>query len=583
MASTALPPPAEEPGARPYGGVGWRLLENLVGALPTSGSGADGPGAGGPGPGGGSSGGGDSSGDTTWHAYGTTQAGEGIVLSLASTQERPTGRAMAEALLAGEEHAGLGRSVRRHLTPADGQTVPGIDPLSDWADAAAATANELGTLDGRVEAVELPWGVGGALYLDARGAPACLAWHDDAFAVVDVPDGLDQVLVTYEESARSREVRETAEGLLAAPDGAPRRSETWLEWFGFFGDNTVSDHGSDALPDLPPGTAEVEIETVGLRGRLAVRAWRWVGAPLERPVADPMWQSRLHRDIETYSEAADVVPDVRAVPTVDAVDTGTALVPFPGLRMLVWVHGTVSTALEATDVLRHDVSVPFFRYEHDTFLEIDENAYDLARLLADRLRHRGRVDLVGHSRGGLVARVAADLLRHGSLEHGVPCRDDLRVRVLTLGTPHAGTPVVNAGSRALTALAGAARFGAAPLPDPASMLLKYLLRFVRLPSGIKDMAVRSGFLRALAVTGAPPDLVSVGGDYRRGPIPESSGVRALGRVRGLFEGRPNDLVVGVRSATAVGRGVSLDESCGHFGYAHRAEVRRELSAMLLSP
>lgn len=577
-------PVADEPPTRGGGGFVRRLRGWVTDITDSTGSaGGDAGGRGGEGPGGPGDGPPDG---TAWHAEGVTADGRAVPLEVVGHEERPTGRSMADALLAGGANPALEGSVRRHLTPSDeAVVVPGIDPISDWADAAAAATRGNAALEGQVVAVELGEGVRGVWFRSDRpDEPGCLAWHEDAFAVVDVPDGFDHVRVSATESARSRTVRESAEALFTGYAGPPPRTETWVEWFGFYGGNTQSETGSDALPDRPRGTVDADVDVDGRRGRLAARVWHWLGGPLDRPSSDPLWETRLAHDNEVYAEAADLVPDVRMAPTVADVDAHTSLAPGAARRMVVWVHGTVSTGLDAADTLRHDLTVPFYRYEHDTFRSISENASELAALLDARLRPGGRVELVGHSRGGLVARVAANRLHGGQPRRGIGARTDLRVQVLTLGTPHLGTPVVNAGSRVLRALTSVARFGVAPLPDPASMLLKYLLTYVRLPSGIRDMAVGSPFLEGLEDgPGEPYALRSAGGDYARGPEPESTGVRGLGRVRGLFEGAPNDLVVSVASATGRGTAHPLAESCGHFGYLYRDEVRREILAMMLRP
>jgi len=88
-------------------------------------------------------------------------------------------------------------------------------------------------------------------------------------------------------------------------------------------------------------------------------------------------------------------------------------------RAAVFVHGTLSCCL--AHLPRLDRTIPAYpdqetiRYEHDTFLTIEDNAADLVAEIRRMTASDARVVLVGHSRGGLVARVAA-----GSQAGGAP-------------------------------------------------------------------------------------------------------------------------------------------------------------------
>ncbi len=74
------------------------------------------------------------------------------------------------------------------------------------------------------------------------------------------------------------------------------------------------------------------------------------------------------------------------------------------------------------------------RYEHDTFMSIDANAQELAELLTARFDDAEHVLMICHSRGGLVARSASDLV-DGTLAS--------RLSIHTFGTPHRGTPLAD--------------------------------------------------------------------------------------------------------------------------------------------
>jgi len=350
---------------------------------------------------------------------------------------------------------------------------------------------------------------------------------------------------------------------------APERYETNLEWFAFLGGNTVSTHGSesDDVGGGHAGAGSAEIETGGRRGLLLLRPWQWAGSRLDRAARDPLFQERLATHLRAAGPLADQHPEVGDIP------------PKQMGSSLVWVHGTVSCGLAALPELLRFLPTHVHRFEHDTFQDIDTNGHQLAEQLDERLRRGAELVLVGHSRGGLVSRVAANQL--------TSARDDLGVTVLTLGTPHLGTPIVNAGDRALRALVSFTKFGLKAVPDPASMLLKYLLRYAEMPTGIRDMAVESGWLRGFNGGGREGyTLLACGADYQRGVEPESSGVKALGRLHRLFEAagtKENDLVVPTASALGRGTPVELPESQGHFQYLRSPDVQQRLKTLRPGP
>lgn len=504
-----------------------------------------------------------------WSLFGVSAEGTSTRLAHVAHEEVPRGETMMDALrYEAEAPEQMWGTMRHHLEAAYG-TLPGVDPISLWAEDAAAANHEIADLAGTVEVVRLPSGADALRYVPYDGRSGCLAWHEHAFAVVRVPAGLDHVLVVHDESRGARTDRATADALVRSSAAADPEdeivTETSVEWFGFFGDNTIGSNGSDGSQSHGGTRTTVEIETGGRPGVLAVRTWQWLGSPLRKPQRDPLFQTRLAGHLQHL----DGAPATQEVGDVAAWPASTT----------VWIHGTVSCGLASDRYLADLLAAPNqapLRYEHDTFLNIEQNVEDLVRIVHHRAPAQPeKLLLIGHSRGGLVARGTANtLLRQVP---GYP------VRVLTLGTPHLGTPIVNAAHRALRALVGITTFGISQLPDPASMLLKYLLRYARLPVGIEQMAHGSPFIAGLRMGAPSSDLMSIGADYARGERPESTGVRALGRLSTLFEAvgeHDNDLVVSVRSATAEGSGRMLASACGHFEYLRHGEVRtlaRELA------
>lgn len=114
-------------------------------------------------------------------------------------------------------------------------------------------------------------------------------------------------------------------------------------------------------------------------------------------------------------------------------------VPHLGGQPVVWQHGFCSTALtfnalRALSDDRHEIGV-----EQGYSLNSTDHLENQTDTLATRLDGRGTLDnlVIGHSQGGLVAR------RLGQK------RPDLVKGVVTIGTPHFGAPIAQAGSETI--------------------------------------------------------------------------------------------------------------------------------------
>jgi len=119
---------------------------------------------------------------------------------------------------------------------------------------------------------------------------------------------------------------------------------------------------------------------------------------------------------------------------------------------IVFVHGGLSCCFDAFADLFPRIqaslrelagaaqAVTLLRFEHDTFQPVRANAERLCGLVMDKLAHdrsgvpQPELLFIAHSRGGLVARLASDLL----IERA-HWRED-RLEVFTYGSPHRGTP-----------------------------------------------------------------------------------------------------------------------------------------------
>jgi pimeloyl-ACP methyl ester carboxylesterase len=241
----------------------------------------------------------------------------------------------------------------------------------------------------------------------------------------------------------------------------------------------------------------------------------------------------------------------------------------PRGTVVVFVHGTFSCCIPSL-VAAGPFRSPTYRFEHDTFRPITDNADELVQAV-NRLLQPAPLYLVAHSRGGLVARLAARRLSQ-----------DCPVRVLTYGTPHLGTPLANAGTRAWSALLAMGRSAAGAFAwDPASLAGKVLMRPRELPPGLAVMRTDSETLRSWAFLAEPFDLVSCGAAYDEAALPDGRSAYTFGQrvLHESFGGVPNDLVVPTASALGAGTAQQLDGSCDHFSYFSRREVQEALRGL----
>jgi hypothetical protein len=235
--------------------------------------------------------------------------------------------------------------------------------------------------------------------------------------------------------------------------------------------------------------------------------------------------------------------------------------------MIVFVHGTFSCSLPNLALLL-PFQAPVFRFEHDTFQQITSNSDELVNAVT-QLLEPDPLHLVAHSRGGLVARLAArKLVKH------------CPVVVRTYGTPHLGTPLANAGDRAWKALLSMGRTVAGGIFswDPASLSVKIFLGGSELPPGLSVMRTDSQTLQSWTFQDEPFKLISYGGVYDMSNLEDGACAYTFGN-RVLYEalGRTDsDLVVPMKSALGSGEARCVAGSCDHFSYFLRSELQNEL-------
>lgn len=228
-------------------------------------------------------------------------------------------------------------------------------------------------------------------------------------------------------------------------------------------------------------------------------------------------------------------------------------------RVLVFMHGFSSNVRESLPRAwirelgpRYDAVLA---YNHPTFsADPLQNARELLSQIPDDLRLN--VDLLAHSRGGLVARALVELL---------PATPSFAVqRLLTCGTPHDGTGLVEKqrwdqlASIVLTSASWLLQStGVVPLAV-VPQLLEYLLRaggqfFFDLP-GIYAMAPRNPFLTRLNEPNDeyPVPYAAVTSTFDPQQIAQVGFREALQAMTArAFLGTPNDLVVPTTSMSAI--------------------------------
>lgn len=442
----------------------------------------------------------------------------------------------------------------------------------DWAPIGLPRPQSLGRLDANEElwskksgsrhrlmgtGVASDGSVGVAL-TDEDGSPvAALAIGGSSFATL-VPRGADELIVTAIPE-RPWEIAGRAEAVELARRGGPRRVRRHLLWRLYQGENTARVDGSTL------GRGGVHRIRLGGARTVGLLVGRIVYAvPMRhRPRSDPFAAKRL-----AAFESADAAT-AGTCPRIEDAE------PAPGSEcpVVVAVHGTMSTAMPLASVLRQVASpgTRIVRFEHDTWLPVPENA----RTLADAVRRLGapRVVLVAHSRGGLVARTAAQLLAGGAA-----------MELFTLGTPFAGTPVVDGVGRGLLGvkvLLGALRTATSTLVvDVPTRLLGFLVK--DLPPGLRAMAPGDEVLQLIAAFGAASGA-SIAGSVDPAFTADSWGLGFLhGFAVSAFAGADNDLVVSASSAGAGGMPTRVVAS-DHFSYLLRQEVLTALTALTDCP
>lgn len=382
--------------------------------------------------------------------------------------------------------------------------------------------------------------------------PFTLAWHDRTAVIIQVTTTDERIRVEYVPGLRDEQRVERLRHRYAAPD---HRTETVFEWRGYFGSESgVVDHWTTMRQNGRSFVASLK----GTAGFVVGTVVRRLTRPQPAFERDPTQQQRLARMLEAYPYIDTACPDLATV--IRGAEPCA----------VVFVHGTVSCGVQGLKDLWQSVprpSRPIYRYEHDTFQPIEANARELAQLVTERL-DAPRVLLAGHSRGGLVARMAAARLV-GSLPAAV--------EVYTFGTPHMGTPLAAIGGRLMNVLfkLGEDFAGAIPLVSPLTKAYGYLYDAPGLPPGIDALREDSSVLDTMNTIGDRCSVRSWGSSFDFHKAPSGFGVGVEGALAGALADRTHDLVVPTASALSVGTPEPV-LGCSHVHYFSQPPVRQAI-------
>lgn len=370
-----------------------------------------------------------------------------------------------------------------------------------------------------------------------------IVFSGDCF-IAPLPEAAEFISVDYRPSndTQSREADAAATVLARRCDG---EFHIFIHWRCYFGSNTQVNDGLTKRGQRFKTTVSRRAGAIVGRVVFAIHDIR------KPPRRDFTMTRRLafheSKNADTVASCPELLDDTR-------VD-GDAVIA---------VHGTMASAIPLARGIRQILEqATVLRFEHDTWLPIADNG-DALRRRIEKLNAR-QVLLIAHSRGGLVACHAAARLTGQN------------VKVITLGTPFRGTPIVDAvgvGLLGAQALLGLITLMGGPIVDVGTRLAGLFVREV--PQGIAAMAPDSDLSRAYL--GPISQLIAAAAgkvppDVNRDTMSFHFQLALSGPA---FNGAANDLIVSADSASG-GFAKSLYLDCDHFSYVSQPEVTHAIS------
>ncbi len=445
-----------------------------------------------------------------------------------------------------------------YLASAETNAVSAHDGIELWAERAAMESMEFDwATPGKLEHLEeaLAYYASAPKAADAR--PDILAWHDYSTVIIPIASDRQQLMIEYLPSPRDEN---RVERLTFRYGSTEHRLETIFEALGYYGtQSAVIAHWRGMRRSGHGYVATLRSSAGFVVGRILRR----LAKPAPSLKNDPTYRRRLTDMCERYPVVARDYPDLASISTARTHDDA-----------IVFVHGTVSCAIQSLkDLYNAGLTVPIYRYEHDTFLPVSDNGSELADLIGGHLRAK-RLILVAHSRGGLVARIAlAKLRRSGYIGD---------ISVLTFGTPHEGTPLANVGRAFVNLLfkLGSYVAGAIPVLTPAVAAWSFIFDSPTLPPGIAVMEERSDTLRTLNEASDPAHVYCWGSKFDMNMGPSGFGIDAEGALMGTMSGIDHDLVVPTDSALSFGSAEGVF-TCSHIEYFSDPSVQNVIRSFVL--
>jgi hypothetical protein len=475
-----------------------------------------------------------------------------------TTQELNGAFSSEQALPAVRTLLGAGREgLIAHLV-AEIETVNQRSAIELWGSAAEEESRRYEWLGGGKVAFQ-----DGALTLFAAATddtfparPTATAWHDRTTVIIPIV-GDRTIEVRYEPELAD----EMTVGRMEYEFGTPRHELTTIfDWRGYFGNESAVIDGWTLMRRSGKGFVA---SFRGTTGFVVGNVMRRLSDRQPAFTTDPTMLHRLEAMEAKYPALATLIPRLRLRPPV-VTPSAT-----------VFVHGTMSCALASLkdlyDIPARPTVEPTFRYEHDTFKPIHENGIDLGEKIHAVLQVQ-RLTMVAHSRGGLVARSARAQLRKMGFGG--------QVQILTVGTPHRGTPIVRLAGRALNMFLklGEEVLNAIPSTSPLMRAYGVLWDVPGLPQGIAGMDEGSDAIMGFDVHDALGQLQSWGSSFDIMTSPAGYGVEVDGVLMGFMHDRQHDLVVPLESTLGFGM-PAPPLNCSHSDYFKDPALQGAIAAL----